>query len=426
MNALLPDTNTAIGRATNRLCPEDEAVHRWYRFVLSFPPHLVRRYAERFELRAGEMLLDPFCGTGTTPVEAKRLGLRGVGLEANAMAHFAATVKSDWNANADLLTLHSQAVADEVKRRLCRTRKLRELPNEQNELLLADSISPVPLHKTLVLRDVIRDYDAPGTAAYQRLALASSTVRHASNLKFGPEVGVMPVKRQDADVVGHWLQTVEEIAADLRIVQSRRRIYRSQILQSDARLMRCGMKPGSIDAVFTSPPYPNEKDYTRTTRLESVLLGYLSDKNRLRDMKRNLLRSNSRNIYKEDSDDRFVRAFPCVTAIADRIEARRLELGKTSGFEKAYHKIVRHYFGGLLRHLESLKPLLKRGARLGYVVGDQASFFQVPIPTGTVLAELAGSSGYEVLAIDLFRTRFATKTRTELREEVVVLRWNGS
>jgi hypothetical protein len=28
----------------NRLAAEDRAVHDWYRFVLSFPPHLVRVY----------------------------------------------------------------------------------------------------------------------------------------------------------------------------------------------------------------------------------------------------------------------------------------------------------------------------------------------------------------------------------------------
>lgn len=34
----------------NKLYPEDRAVHEWYRFVLSFPPHLVREYLARFNL----------------------------------------------------------------------------------------------------------------------------------------------------------------------------------------------------------------------------------------------------------------------------------------------------------------------------------------------------------------------------------------
>ena len=41
------------------------------------------------------------------------------------------------------------------------------------------------------------------------------------------------------------------------------------------------------------------------------------------------------------------------------------------------------------------------------------------------LAEIAESLGYEVLGIDLFRTRLATATREMLREEIVLLRWPG-
>jgi hypothetical protein len=54
----------------NRLRADDRAAHDWYRFVLSFPAHLVRDYVERFGLaetaRNGATVLDPFCGTETT------------------------------------------------------------------------------------------------------------------------------------------------------------------------------------------------------------------------------------------------------------------------------------------------------------------------------------------------------------------------
>jgi 2-polyprenyl-3-methyl-5-hydroxy-6-metoxy-1,4-benzoquinol methylase len=47
------------------------------------------------------------------------------------------------------------------------------------------------------------------------------------------------------------------------------------------------------------------------------------------------------------------------------------------------------------------------------------------IRTGEILGDIAHSLGYEVTGIDLFRTRLATATREQLREEVVVLRWPG-
>uniref|UniRef100_UPI001C8F4235 DNA methyltransferase n=1 Tax=Klebsiella pneumoniae TaxID=573 RepID=UPI001C8F4235 len=56
----------------NKLRSEDRAFHDWYRFVLSYPPHLVRAYIDKLGLEPGHLLVDPFCGTGTTLVEAKK------------------------------------------------------------------------------------------------------------------------------------------------------------------------------------------------------------------------------------------------------------------------------------------------------------------------------------------------------------------
>ena len=166
----------------------------------------------------------------------------------------------------------------------------------------------------------------------------------------------------------------------------------------------------------------------RITRERLVLkLFYLATNNRddLRRQKQNLLRSNSRGVYKADTDECWVKDNERIQELAERIEARRLELKKTSGFEKLYARVVRLYFGGMARHLEELKQVLAPGAQLAYVVGDQASFFRILICTGELLANIAEDLGYEVTGIDLFRTRFSTATQKRLREEVVLLRWNS-
>jgi len=62
----------------NKLYPEDTPVHEWYRFVLSYPPHLVRDYIDHFKLGRDSSVLDPFCGTGTTIVEAQKTGLKRI------------------------------------------------------------------------------------------------------------------------------------------------------------------------------------------------------------------------------------------------------------------------------------------------------------------------------------------------------------
>ena len=106
-------TELSNGRA-NKLDPQDRAFHDWYRFVLSFPPHLVRDYIKKFELNKKNVILDPFCGTGTTLVEAKLAGIKAVGLEGNPFPHLASKVKTDWDLDADILLSSARKIADET------------------------------------------------------------------------------------------------------------------------------------------------------------------------------------------------------------------------------------------------------------------------------------------------------------------------
>jgi hypothetical protein len=431
-------TAPAPRRDANRLEIGDRAAHDWYRFVLSFPPHLVRDYVSRFALTEDACLLDPFCGTGTTVVECKKIGVASIGIEAHPMSHFASVTKTDWSPDPDALegvatavaeraldVLDREGIIDDPQPNLVRETpslvSLRSLPADAFKLLLANSISPIPLHKTLVLRDAIAG--APRYHSHLRLALARALVSTISNLHFGPEVGVGPPK-QDAPVVSAWLGRVVQMAHELRALQ-KLRAGKVLLHLSDSRALKPLLAPESIDAVITSPPYPNEKDYTRTTRLETVLLGFIEDKPALRNLKKTMVRSNTRGVYKQDDDHQWVSEIQEITRIADQIEARRIELGKTSGFERLYARVTKLYFGGMARHLTDLRPALRKGAVLGYVVGDQASYLRVMIRTGQILASIAERLGYEVVSIDLFRTRLATATREQLREEVVVLRWPG-
>jgi hypothetical protein len=345
-------------------------------------------------------------------------------------------VKVDWSLDPDLLLegahqvahtalglLHNQGIDDNSPFETHPDATLRDLDWEAKRLLIKDSISPLPLHKTLVLLDCLRAHSDRPYYRHGLLALGKALVFSIGNLRFGPEVGVGK-RKQDVPVVSTWLAEMAAMAGDLRSVRDEDYPECSAYL-ADAREVGKLLEPRSVDAVITSPPYPNEKDYTRTTRLESVLLGFYANTAQLRDLKRRLVRSNTRGVYKADDDDRWIADHPEIQQIADRIEARRIDLGKTSGFERLYGRVTKLYFGGMARHLAELRPVLRPGARLAYVVGDQASYLRVMIRTGQLLSEIAQGLGYELVRIDLFRTRFATATQSDLREEVLVLRWPG-
>lgn len=433
--ATAPKMNGANG-SRNKIAENDKPFHDWYRFVLSFPPHLVRHYIEAFGLGDDDLLLDPFCGTGTTIVESKLCGVPSLGVEANRFAHFASSVKVNWEVDSknilevakdirdrSISSINKSGLSDDPEHNIVIPENLRNLPVDQEKMVLKNSMSPVPLHKAIILLEEIDRYKGTSYFEHLRLAFSKILVFKISNLRFGPEVGVGKLK-QDVVVVEEWFNEIERMVKDLN--QLNNRTYpEANVILSDSRDLSNVLEGRKISAVITSPPYPNEKDYSRTTRLESVMLGFVESKMDLREMKKTLLRSNTRGVYKEDRDDAFIKHIPEIEKIAKQIEDRRIDLGKTSGFEKMYARVTKLYFGGMAQHLKELSGFLKPGAQLGYVVGDQASYLRIMIRTGQLLSKIANTLGYETIRIDQFRTRFSTATKSNLNEEVVVLRWKG-
>lgn len=396
-----------------------EPVHRWHKFVFSFEPSFVREQLEQFGADKTDCVLDPFCGAGTTLVECKRLGIPSLGLDSNPVSCFVSRVKVDWDIEPDALLAYGQRIRKRAERELAQTprgdKSFRGLAIHEGELLIKQTISPAPLHKTLVLREQI-DSEGGRFREQARLALVNCAVEVASNLRFAPEVSASRIKN-DADVIGAWAERIAEMALDLSEVRARRDVQ-AAVYNTDAREVVALPRQASL--VITSPPYPNEKDYTRATRLEAVLLGYLTNRSALRALKQTLLCSNSRGLC--GRDELIGMRFERVRRLAEEIEERRIALGKTSGFERMYKRVILSYFGGMARHFESLKSVLRSLARLAYVVGDQQSFFRVPVHTGEILGEIADLLGYQVEGRRVLRRRFASKTGVYLQEEVLLLK----
>jgi DNA modification methylase len=425
----------------------DGDIHEWYRFVLSFPDHLVDEMCQRFGAGQGDIILDPFCGTGTTLVECKKKGIDCIGIEANPACVFASRVKTTWdldteelrtaakavvgrvNATCNELTFSGQPLfatafnADALKRQL--------LANSQEGRYFVSSgmlnrgwISETPFYKTLSLLNEIKSARIePKVKDMLKLALVAILVEKVGNVSFGPEIYVSR-RKEDADVLGAFRKKIERMVADLEKVQEVDTVGESWVLSGDARecdsvLTQSNL--GSVDFVITSPPYPTEKDYTRQTRLELVFLGYVYNAKSLRRIKQAMIRSHSKGIYKSDSDGEWVVDIPEVQSIADELRAKIVN--KTYGFAKLYPRIIEEYFGGMYRHLTSLWHVLRGGGQCAYVVGEQRTYLQTFTPTGKIIGILAERIGFQIDDILIWRIRRGTTgSGKEIKEEIVILR----
>ena len=118
--------------------------------------------------------------------------------------------------------------------------------------LIKNSISPLPLHKTLVLLVQINLFQDTPAHKYGILALGNALVRSIGNLRFGPEVGVGKIKK-DVPVVAAWMHEIRKMVSDLESVYGKG-YPEATVLLADARKPAQVIEENSIDAVITSPP----------------------------------------------------------------------------------------------------------------------------------------------------------------------------
>lgn len=422
---------------------EDQRFHRWYRFVLAYSDKLVTDLMGRYDTGSDSLLLDPFCGTGTTLVAAKAAGIPSQGIDSNPAAVFASNVKTNWSVDpGELLdafarirrrfTPYRSFFHPEDKPDLGLIAELRQYLEkspvaervayfEESGMLKRQWMFELPMLQSFALMHIVETSKSPQPIIdLLRLLLTAAVQESIGNTAFGPEIFVKRSKlRQPKDALGSFAAKVEAAADDLRNAPPTS--ASAHAFTADSRVMESVIEPDSVSHVITSPPYPTEKDYTRNSRLELVFLGFVRDRSSLQGVKKEMIRSHSKGIYSTDDDGSYVADVSAVQDVAD--ELREKAAHKTYGFAKLYPKIITEYFGGMRRHLRSLKPLMQDGGIAAYVVGEQTCYLQTYTPTATILGEIAELEGFELKEILPFRIRTGTTGGgRQIKEEVLVLR----
>lgn len=95
-------------------------VHRWFRLTPSFGPDLVQHILLKTEAQREDVVLDPFCGAGTTGIECKGAGRPFFGFEINPFLHFVGVTSLRWELdplalNADLTHIEHEFCASQRK-----------------------------------------------------------------------------------------------------------------------------------------------------------------------------------------------------------------------------------------------------------------------------------------------------------------------
>lgn len=401
-----PSRSSAVVRP-RRLTVSGEVerlTHYLFRFPAKFHPPVVRALLERYT-RPGEVVLDPFCGSGTLLVEAAISGRSSIGSDVDPIAVLVAQAKTHrygaahLKRSADALTT---ALADlprpkeEYERRMFVDLNDGEYDAEVDPVREMVPAIPNLLHwfRRYVIVDLaqilkaIAELDVPATHGLLFRVVFASIIRGSSNADPVPVSGLevtsyMKEREKSGRLIdpfaaferalGKALVSSEDFA--LRAKQG----ISTRVRQGDATRVANRLDQ-PIDAVLCSPPYHGAVDYYRRHQLEMYWLGATeTTDDRLDLLKKYIGRP------KVPQRHPFVAYGTLETRLAQTWERR---IRRVSG-ERA--DAFRHYLVAMTKFFESLGPLLPSGAPTVLIVGH-STWNHSQIPTTALFREIAGDA----------------------------------
>lgn len=398
---------------------DQKPIHSWFRFKEGYSADLLPYLLARHFRTTGRIeMLDPFCGSGTTLLSAQsqnRPRISSTGIERNPFIHFVANTKLSWH---DVDPAELSRLANLV---------LRDIDDYEGPLPRLSSIRTgrcISIHITKRLLSVRKRLDAISSPYRDLLLLGlAACIEPLSKIrKDGRALRI--VDRPSKHVIPLITRKWGEIVADIRACQVLVQQPEKAIIHlGDGRApATVGIESQSTDFVLTSPPYPNNIDYSEVYKLELWLLGFITNEDDFLKLRKMTFRSHPTSDLAPSSST-FVR----------EIESGPLKayfeplLCRLDGQKNLWRRnLVIGYFNDLQQSLAGQYKCLKPGGMAVLVVGNSlhgSSEFAFLVPTDILTACIGKSVGFNVEEIAVARTMKRRLMGNHfLRESMVVLR----
>jgi DNA modification methylase len=351
------------------------------KFIPQIPGHCIAQLS-----LPGEIVLDPFGGSGTTALEAVRLGRRALSVDANAVGTLIGRVKTsnlDRTAARDLQAirsaLYTRLVDLSATEALCKehTDFIPEIPN-------IDKWFPITSRGELAfIRSRIKKMKSEKARNIALLAL-SKIILAVSFQDSETRYSSKPHDIPQGETLKRFLVALDDIVRNVVRTQAVLRYGVCEFVTADTRELGHGIRqPDSVDLIVTSPPYGNANDYHLYHRFRLLWLGH------------------------------------------DPRKLGKIEIGshlrhqkESSGFDS--------YLAEMEQSLSGMFRLLRPGRYAVLVVGD-AIYNKVLYQTAEALNEVAGRIGFETVCVverQIHNTKrsFVVAGRRATTEKLLVFR----
>ncbi len=232
--------------------------HSLHPYPAKFPPQLPKKILEDYAIK-GQTVLDPFCGSGTTLIEARIFGANAIGVDVNGLSVLLTQVKATPLTEQQFSIV--QAFISKIEKEISKWKsekrppiKIKEI--EGQEHWFQNNVSE---EITFLLNEISKQSDIV-IQNFLKIVLSSIIVR-VSNQESDTRFAAI-----DKNIVNGY--TLEAFCKKTKEYNSRMAEF-SELVQNSTELKVYNadsrnldfIQDNSIDIIITSPPYANTYDY---------------------------------------------------------------------------------------------------------------------------------------------------------------------
>lgn len=354
-----------------------EYTHCFHVYPAMMIPQIARRLLKEYGIEGG-WLLDPYCGTGTSLVEAALFGMNSVGCDINPLVRLIATAKSTQlcliTLDKTLNGLNEELFQIEFRDNIVPDAPIPNIPN------LEYWFSKNVIRGLAYLKQRIEKIENNGVRNFLCTAF-SETVRETSYTRKGEfklhRLAPKQLERFEPDVFGTFIKKLHRNRHGLAAFLEKRQNVDTSVSSANTVL---GEHPtllprGGYDLVITSPPYGDSQTtvaYGQFSRLAAEWLEL----------------PNARKIDKlamggYPSKGTLLTGMPITTAIT-----------KIRAVDTKRAQEVSAFYGDLKQSISTVAKMLRPNATVCYVVGNRR-VKGVVLPTDAFIVSAFAQYGFE-------------------------------